>query len=342
MPKVSNQKIKLFFIADYIIRNSDDEHGFYIKDIKEDLEKKGIKAEYHSITEDIKLLRDKFGMDIDGGGGNGRPFFLLSHHFAFEDISAIAECVGASQFISEAEANRLLEILKNFCSKEQAKKIDRDYFVVGRPRLTQEDILFPLAIIREAINSKEKIKFKYTKRSFRGLSKTYRRTEDYIVSPFQVVLSEGKHYLIGYNEKSKQIKAYRVSRMEGVENTYKPIDGEEKFVRMGISDYARQTFGMFIGPRAKRITLICHKDLLDAMVERFGTSSADYRKKDEDHFSITTSIVVSPAFYGWVFGLGGKAIIEDSGEEDSVAKKYLKYIETIKEIQQKSIEQQGI
>ena len=88
MPKVSNQKVKLLYIADYIVRKSDDENGFYIKDIKEHLEEKGIKAHYHSITDDIKLLRDQFGMDIDGGGGNGRPLFLLSHHFKFEDISA--------------------------------------------------------------------------------------------------------------------------------------------------------------------------------------------------------------------------------------------------------------
>ena len=32
MAKVANQKVKLLFIADYIVRQSDDENGFYIKD----------------------------------------------------------------------------------------------------------------------------------------------------------------------------------------------------------------------------------------------------------------------------------------------------------------------
>ena len=153
-----------------------------------------------------------------------------------------------------------------------------------------------------------------------------------------IVLSEGKHYLIGFDDKRKKITAYRISRMEEVKNTYEPRDNEEKFKFIGISDYARQTFGMFIGSRAKRITMICHNNLLDTMIERFGTSTATYKKKDEDHFTITTGIVVSPQFYGWLLGLGGLAVIEDSGEEDSVAKKYLRYIETMKEIQQKSVE----
>ena len=340
MAKLSNQKVKLLFIADYIIRNSDEDHGFYIKDLKEHLESKGIIAEYHSITDDIKLLRDQFGMDIDGGGGRGRPFYLLSRHFPFEDISTIAECIGSAQFLSEGEAKKLTETLKGFCSEHQAKRIDKDYFVVGRPRRTQEDLLATLALIRDAIKENEKITFKYTTRTLKGFSKTYRRKgEDYKVSPFQVVLSEGNHYLIGYNDKSKRIVSYRVSRMDKVNYAHEPRDGEDKFIRMGISDYARQTFGMFIGPKAKRITLRCDNDLLDTMIERFGTTkSVEYRKDGEDHFTITTAIVVSPVFYGWICGLGGKAVIQDSGEEDSVAKKYLDYLKAVREKQQETME----
>ncbi len=340
MPKVSNQKVKLLYIADYIVRKSDDENGFYIKDIKEHLEDKGIKADYHSITDDIKLLRDQFGMDIDGGGGNGRPFYLLSHHFKFEDVSAIAECVGSAKFLSEAEAIRLTRILKELCSEKQEEKINIDYFVLERPRTTQEDLRYTLGVIRDAIKNKEKIIFKYTTRSLKGFSKTYRRQgEDYRVSPYRVVLSEGNHYLIGFDEKRKKITSFRVSRIDKVKNAFEPQVGEKEYQAMGISDYARQTFGMFIGPKAKRLTLICDNDLLDTMVERFGTTAvAEYRKRDEKHFTISTSIVPSPMFYGWLCGLGGKAIIEDSGEEDSTAKKYLDYLEKVKSKQQKSIE----
>ena len=342
MAKIANAKVKLLYIADYIVRNSDDENGFYITEIKDYLASKGIKAEYHSITDDIKLLRDQFGMDIDGGGGNGRPFYLLSHHFAFEDISAIAECIGSANFISEKEAHRLTGILKELCSEEQAKKIDRDYFISDRPRDTQEDLNITLGVIRDAIKNNAKISFRYTKSTINATNYKYRiyrrKGESYIVSPYKVVLYEGNHYLIGYNEKRNVVSAFRMSRIDGIKIVYKPRVGEEVFRKYEIEDYPRQTFNMFIGPRVKEITLVCSNSLLDTMIERFGTKEAWYKKIDEEHFSIRTKIVVSPAFYGWLCGLGGQAIIEDSGEEDSVAKKYIDYLEKMRDKQLKSVE----
>ena len=41
MPKVANQKLKLLYIADYIIHYSDEENGFYVKDLQEYLLSKG-------------------------------------------------------------------------------------------------------------------------------------------------------------------------------------------------------------------------------------------------------------------------------------------------------------
>ena len=338
MPKVSNQKVKLLYIADYIMRNSDEYHGFYIKDIKEYLDSKDIKAEYHSITDDIKLLRDQFGMKIDGGGG--RPFFLLSRYFPFEDLSVIAECIGTASFLSDYDSKRLTDKLKKLCSESQADEIDRDYYVIDRIRRPKKNMLDSLNLIRDAMKQDVKICFKYTTHTLKGFSKIYRRKgEDYIVSPFRVVLSEGNHYLIGYDAKYKRIMSYRVDRIENLRYMDEPREGEKKYIRMGISDYARQTFGLFIGPEAKRITLLCDNDILDTMIERFGTDkNAEYKRVDEDHFSITTAIVNSPVFYGWVCGLGGKVIIQDDGEENSVAKAFLNYLESVKQKQQKTIE----
>ena len=61
MPKSDNQKLKLFYIADYLMTETDgdydkdaeEKHGVYIRDIREYLEKKGIIAEEHSISRDI-------------------------------------------------------------------------------------------------------------------------------------------------------------------------------------------------------------------------------------------------------------------------------------------------
>ncbi len=64
MPRNEKQNLKILYIADYLMRETDDEldendrpiHGVLIKDIKEYLQENGIEAENHSIRRDIDLL----------------------------------------------------------------------------------------------------------------------------------------------------------------------------------------------------------------------------------------------------------------------------------------------
>ena len=63
MPKSESQKLKLLYIADYLMRETDADdkgnmlHGVLLKDVKDYLKEKGIEAEEHSIRRDIDLLR---------------------------------------------------------------------------------------------------------------------------------------------------------------------------------------------------------------------------------------------------------------------------------------------
>ena len=86
MPRSERQKLKIFYIADYLMRNTDaDEeqkmsHGILLKEIKDYLqEDKGIEAEEHSIRRDIDLLRSgkdaEFEPLLDIQGGRGKPIF---------------------------------------------------------------------------------------------------------------------------------------------------------------------------------------------------------------------------------------------------------------------------
>lgn len=333
MPKSENQKLKLFYIADFLITETDsdydkdaeEKHGVYIRDIRNHLESQGIVAEEHSISRDLALLRDVFGMDILGG--RGKPYYLASRYIDFEDLSVIAECIGAAKFISKAESEKLVDLLKKFCSKYQINSISSDYFVAERPRKTQKNMLKSLSTIRDAIAQNRKITFRYTRRSISNLNDPVLRRNGrlYTVSPFKVVLSDGNHYLIGYDDTYKRILPYRIDRMPKVEILYnEPRDGEEKFKRMGISDYARQTFGMFIGEEAQRITIRFDNSLLDAVLERFDNDkSADYKKVDDKHFTLTTAIVISEQFYGWLCGFGKKAVIQEPKEEVDRFKEFL-------------------
>ncbi len=213
MPKSENQKLKILYIADYLMRETDaDEkhnllHGVLVKDIKNHLKEKGIEAEEHSISRDIDLLRGGKDLELDPlldiQGGKGKPIYLASRYLPFEDLEIIAECIASANFISRPEAEDLIDKLKKLCSRYQADSLTREYIVAERPKYTQKKMLRYLRNIKEATRHNQKISFIYTRHSPENIKKTEnrRKGERYIVSPFKVVLSDGNHYLIGYDDK---------------------------------------------------------------------------------------------------------------------------------------------
>ena len=350
MPKSEMQRLKILYIADYLMKETDDEldiderpiHGVLVGDIKNYLEEKGIKAEEHSISRDIDLLRGvykktekgkvveikTFSPLLDVIGGKGKPIFIGERFLPFEDLETIVECVASANFISRPEAEELIEKLKKLCSRFQADTLTSEYIVAERPKYTEKKMLRYLRKIKAAIRNNQKISFLYTRHSPENITKTENRRKGkrYVVSPFKVVLSDGNHYLIGYDDTYHQIRAYRADRMDDVKITDEPREGEEKFKRLGISDYAKQTFGMFIGGNADRITIQFENSLLDAMLERFGNDRRQYTRIDDKHFTVKTFIVESENFYGWICGLGEKAIIIDPSE---TAKRFKDYLQKI-------------
>ncbi len=340
MPKSEKQKLKIFYIADYLMKETDaDEkgnmlHGVLLKDVKEYLKDKGIEAEEHAIRRDIDLLRGGKDLDFDPlldiQGGKGKPIYLGERFLPFDDLEVIVECVASANFISRNEAEELIGKLKKLCSKHQANSLTSEYIVAERPKYTERKMLKQLRRIKSAIRDNQKISFLYTRHSTKNITQTENRRKGkrYIVSPFKVVLSNGNHYLIGYDDTYHQIRPYRIDRMDDVRLKEEPREGEDKVKRLGISDYAKQTFGMFIGGNADIITIRFHNSLLDAMLERFGNGGATkYTKIDDTHFTVKTFIVESENFYGWICSLGEKVVITDPPEVASRFKDYLQKIQ---------------
>lgn len=69
MPRAEKQKLKLFYIRDYLLRNSDEEHPVTLKQIIAYLAENDIPAERKSLYSDIEALRT-YGMDIVQDSGN--------------------------------------------------------------------------------------------------------------------------------------------------------------------------------------------------------------------------------------------------------------------------------
>jgi Fe2+ or Zn2+ uptake regulation protein len=78
MPKSPNQKLKLLYLRDMLLKESDDSHGLSMQQIITKLAEKGVSAERKSVYDDIESLR-AYGMDIVARRGTSASTTTFAH-----------------------------------------------------------------------------------------------------------------------------------------------------------------------------------------------------------------------------------------------------------------------
>ena len=247
----------------------------------------------------------------------------------------LAECVYAAKFIAEGQAKRLVDVICDFVSEEQATKIKHNAFLTDRVKTDNRSVMNNIATINEAMSrhidgephTPEKITFKYLKYSVSDMSKQVERRKGarYTISPFQLLINDGNYYLLAYDDYSQDMRTYRVDRMKDVSFTGEPRDGEEVFAEIDLKSYTQRVFSMFGGDQ-KMIRLRCINSLLDTVVDRFGTD-AIYMNAENYHFEVHAKVEISDQFFGWVLGFGKKMKII---APDDVVDQFKAYIDKIR------------
>ena len=336
--KQTKQRMKPYIVLQYLLRNTDAEHFATGKMIEAYLQEScGIYAERRSIYKDIEEINEVNWMlendsDIEEAEEviaadeydeeklikykHKKGFYIDRRHFDLEDIRLLAECINSSKFVSEGEAQRLIDATCEFVSEHQAEKIQADAFVIDRPKTTNNALIYNIATIYDAMSynldgeehEPEKISFHYMKYSINDLHKqvAQRKGEKYIVSPFRLIVNEGNYYLLGFDDKSKKMRTYRVDKMKDVAFTFEPREGEEEYKKTNIESLIRRRFSMFSGD-TEVVTIRFPEFLLDAVVERFGKKGTSYSKVDGDYFTVMATVEVSEPFYGWLTSFGRRA-----------------------------------
>ena len=336
MAKSENQKVKTLFVARYFLENSDENHPVTAGDIVDYLKTEcGIDAERRAIYRDIAALRDVYGMDIEGGQGG--KYRLLSRQFEFDDLRLLAECVHAAKFISASKAKQLVDTIGKFCSIHQAEDLQREVFLCDRVKTTRNNVLLTVGIINAAMakrqygkpHTPQKITFKYLKNVFQngGVKQVARHGGAiYKVSPYQLLMNDGNYYLLAFDDKSQEIRTYRIDRMDKVEAIDEPRDGAEAFKEIDMETYTRRVFSMFDGVQ-RRVSIRFTNSKLDTIVERFGTGHDVFNMPEgEHHFVVSTDIEISDQFYSWVCGFRKAAVILSPPDVVEGMEKFLKDI----------------
>ena len=297
MPKSENQKLKLLYLRDYLLRSTDANHYVTMKDIIEELARHDIKAERKSIYDDLFLLgTDCYGMDIVSEGGKYR---VVSRDFELQEVKLLVDMVQSSNFITRPKTRALITKLNGLVSVHDAKLLNRQVFVRKRVKTMNESVYLNVDTVSDAINADKKLKFKYYKYNVSKKKEMRHDGRDHEVSPFALIWVDQNYYLLAYNPEAGELRHFRVDRMSNIRSVNGPREGKDLFEKTDMSLYTTKVFAMFTGEET-RVRLRFKNEHADTVIDRFG-SDVMLIPDGPDYFTVTVDVAVSPQFYAWLF-----------------------------------------
>lgn len=303
MAKTENQKKKLLLVKEYLEKHTDADHPASSAQILEYLALRGVEAERKSIGADIQALND-FGMDIQTvHRGRYSGYYLAWRLFEPSELKLLIDAVQSSRFLTEKKSLALIRKLASLASSHEAGLLQRQLVVSGRVKTMNESIFYHVDAIHEAISQNRRISFTYSDFGMDG--KRHPRPLPYQASPYALCWADENYYLIAHSD-HHGLTHYRVDKMGDIQLLPEPRC-MDSYGQMNLAAYSRQVFHMFNGP-VSQVKLRFHKSLAGVVIDRFGSDSMLIPDGD-DHFLLTADVAISPNFWGWLAGLGNRAMI---------------------------------
>ncbi len=318
MAKSFNQKLKLMYLMDKFMKDTDDEHGITIADMIAYLEANDIRAERKSLYDDVETLRS-YGMDIVMEKKDKKAYYkLVSRNFELAELKLLVDSVQSAKFITSKKTEELIKKLESLSSKHQAVELQRQVYVLNRVKNPNEKIYLYVDMLHHAIHNDHKVAFKYTSWNLKKQLVPKHDGKVYRISPWALTWDDENYYLIGFDEEENKIKHFRVDKMLSLEELTEGRLGKDEFSGFDLATYSKKVFGMY-GGEEQTVKLRVHNNLVGVIIDRFGTDINIIPDKDKEHFTVNVEVASSNQFLGWIIGLGdGVEIISPTELRDKM------------------------
>lgn len=304
MPKSDNQKLKIFYILDYLQKNSHEEHPVRASDLISMLDRQhNISCDRKTVYSDVAALQE-YGVDIVSIPGKNGGYYIASRNFELPELKLLIDAVQSSKYLTEKKSRELIEKLLTQCNEQDAKLMKRNILVSGRVKSMNETIYYSVDSIQEAITQNKQISFRYFDWDF-GAKRKY-RDKTYVASPYGLCQDNENCYLLALSDRHG-ITSYRVDRMIDISLLDMPRVPCPELTGKALIDHANRLFQMYSGD-AVDVKLRFHNSLINVVVDRFGKDTMLIPDGDS-YFNFTVRVAVSPMFLSWVMGFGNKAKI---------------------------------
>ena len=304
MPKSDNQKLKIFYILDYLEAHSNEKHPIRASELISMLDRNyNIRCDSKTVYSDVAALQD-YGIDIVSVPGKNGGYYIASRNFELPELKLLIDAVQSSRYLTEKKSKELIEKLCSQCNEQDAKLMRRTVLVSGRVKSMNETIYYNVDAIQEAIAQNKQVAFRYFDWDFGGKRKY--REKEYLASPYGLCQDHENCYLLAFSERHG-ITSYRVDRMTDIHLTETARIPCPELTGKALHEHAKRLFQMFSGD-AVDVKMRFHKSLLNVVIDRFGKDTM-LIPDGEEWFNFTVKVAISPMFLSWIIGFGAKAKI---------------------------------
>ena len=283
MPKSPNQKLKLLYLMEILLQQTDERHPMTVPEMIAQLAQRGVSAERKSIYGDLEALRT-FGLDIVQTKSKTTGYYVGTRAFETPELKLLVDSVQSSKFITHKKTLALIKKIEGLASIYDAQLLQRQVYVHGRVKSMNESVYYNVDEISDAI------------------SRDRKEGAFYVVSPLALMWDNENYYLLAWDAKAALRKHYRVDKMTDISALEVPREGAADAAQLDLSAYSQKVFSMFSGEE-QTVRLRFANHLVGAVLDRFGKDVIVVADGPE-HFKVTLNVITSPKFYAWLFGFG--------------------------------------
>lgn len=298
-------KNRLLVLLQILQEQSDDETWLTTADLRTALEREGYECTVRTLRSDVQsLLNCGYDIAVQETEGAYTRYAYMGRKLSMPDLQILVDAVSAARFIPQGRSEELVKELSSMAGPSHVQELRPQIMVSEHVKAKNKNMIYTVQEIRRAIDRNRKIRFRYLDYNYDKVQiRRHEGTEDewYVVSPYATVWNDDRYYLVGWSDKRKRVCTYRIDRMEvprQMQNKRVPVP--EGF---DVRDYTDKIFKMYGGPE-ERVTLRCDPEILNQVLDRFGTGVEI--KPGRKHFTVTVPVSLSTTFYAWVFQYVGK------------------------------------
>lgn len=307
---MANKKQIIINILDILKRYTDENHRLSQKEIADILkneynmtvDRKSVKRNLSNLleigypieySESVRMILNKATGELEES--YILSDFYLERDFSDAELRLLIDSLLFSQHIPYSQCRDLIEKLEGLSSKYFEAKV-KHIRTLTDSKPANKQLFYTIDILDEAISKERQVRFHYaeygTDKKLHNRKNSDGDDRKYVINPYQIVVTNGRYYLICNYDKYDDLSNYRVDRITDIELLDTPAKSKRKVKGaengFDLSKHMSEHIYMFAG-KSIRAKIIAEKYIIGDIIDYFGSDAA-FSNETEDKVTVTVNV----------------------------------------------------